>query len=76
MVVLVMAALSSGNHSDLKGAKASHCLQVALLGKKHPKTSLSPKTSLLLLGVLLNVLNRCRLFLCSCHACIPSHLLS
>lgn len=39
MVVLIMAALSSGNHSDLKGAKASHCLQVALLDKKHPSLS-------------------------------------
>lgn len=36
VVVIVMAVLSLGSHSVLKGAVASHWLQAALLGKKRP----------------------------------------
>lgn len=69
VMVIVTAVLSSGNHSVLRAAMASHCLRAALLGKKHPCLS---KISQLLLGVPFKILNRCRLFLCSFNAYIPS----
>lgn len=45
IVVIVMAVLFPGDQSVLKVAKVSHCLEVALLGKKHTSLSQDISTS-------------------------------